>query len=416
MKQNSNLDASMFSEELTDEDIAAIRASHKPMSVADAKGAEGAAANANADDSSNLLSLLGGLDNNVLPNGKTAEQEQAEQWVSKNRKQTKQPPVQTPPTPVIEEEEIEDDEEIVEETPQQQIQQQGQLGTEPTIEGNGVDENELSVVQGFFNAISEELGVDTTTLESTPQTVEDFVDFFKNTVTEASQPVYASQETQAIDEFVRNGGDLKQYLKTMREASVDTTDITTESNQELVVRELLKEKGFSDNQIERKIQRYKDLDVLEDEATDAVEALKDIKSAQQQQLLAQQKAQHEQAVQQQQQFEQSVLKNISELKAVRGIAVPEKDKKALIDYLFKFDANGQSQYQKDYYSDIRHLIESAYFTMKGDTLLDSAKKAGATSALKSFKQSLHSSGVGRGTGKVPTSKSESIWSLAVKQM
>lgn len=40
-----------------------------------------------------------------------------------------------------------------------------------------------------------------------------------------------------------------------------------------------------------------------------------------------------------------------------------------------------SQYQKDFNNNLsRNLIESAYFTMKADSLVQSAKKSGETSA------------------------------------
>ena len=50
----------------------------------------------------------------------------------------------------------------------------------------------------------------------------------------------------------------------------------------------MKLQGFSDEQINRKIERYEDADVLEDEASDAIERLKQIKEMQIQQAQAEQ--------------------------------------------------------------------------------------------------------------------------------
>jgi hypothetical protein len=53
----------------------------------------------------------------------------------------------------------------------------------------------------------------------------------------------------------------------------------------------------------------------------------------------------------------------------------------LYDYITKTDADGLTQYQKDFNNNIvNNLIESAYFTMKGDALLNTAKRNGKTSA------------------------------------
>lgn len=62
--------------------------------------------------------------------------------------------------------------------------------------------------------------------------------------------------------------------------------------------------------------------------------------------------------------------------SIYGIDIPEKDKKALLEYIFKPDADGITRYQKDYAKSLKNLITSAYFTMKGDTLIDIAKKKG----------------------------------------
>lgn len=72
---------------------------------------------------------------------------------------------------------------------------------------------------------------------------------------------------------------------------------------------------------------------------------------------------------------------ISNLSDIRGIAVPKEDRKALYDYITKTDADGLTQYQKDFNGNmVNNLIESAYFTMKGDALLGTAKKNGQTTA------------------------------------
>lgn len=100
-----------------------------------------------------------------------------------------------------------------------------------------------------------------------------------------------------------------------------------ESNQKLVVKQFLKEKGISAKQIENKISKYEEAGLLEDEAQDALESLKEIKEDKKEQLLLEQKKQYEQMVANQQKFYNSVVSEIKGLKNIRGITVPEKDKK-----------------------------------------------------------------------------------------
>ena len=279
-----------------------------------------------------------------------------------------------------------------------------------------VDEEESSKVTALFDAIAEELEweFDDDEEEEKPKTVEELVNYFKEVIKEQSVPQYANEDVAKLDEFVRNGGDLNDYFTLTPEIDYENFDTTIESNQKQIVKMLLAEKGFNEKQIARKIEKYEDAGILEDEAEDALEAMKEIEETKKEQLLEDQRKQHEQMVARQQKFMDDVVGEINAMKDIRGIKVPEKDKKALLAYIFKADANGKTQYQKDYSKSIKNLIESAYFTMKGDTLLDTAKKMGTSSAIKNLKQSLRSTGVSKGTRRINTNSSNSIFSRAVQ--
>ena len=279
-----------------------------------------------------------------------------------------------------------------------------------------VDEEESSKVTALFDAIAEELEweFDDDEEEEKPKTVEELVNYFKEVIKEQSVPQYANEDVAKLDEFVRNGGDLNDYFTLTPEIDYENFDTTIESNQKQIVKMLLAEKGFNEKQIARKIEKYEDAGILEDEAEDALEAMKEIEETKKEQLLEDQRKQHEQMVARQQKFMDDVVGEINAMKDIRGIKVPEKDKKALLAYIFKADANGKTQYQKDYSKSVKNLIESAYCTMKGDTLLDTAKKMGTSSAIKNLKQSLRSTGVSKGTRRINTNSSNSIFSRAVQ--
>ena len=278
------------------------------------------------------------------------------------------------------------------------------------------DEVESKQVSALFDAIAEELewDFDEEDEEEKPKTVEELVKYFKEVIEEQSTPEYASEDVAKLDEFVRNGGKLEDYFSITPDIDVDNVDIENENEQKIVLRELLARKGYSDKQIAKKIERFEDAGVLEDEARDAVEELQEIVAKEKEELLEQQRIKKEEMVQRQQKFFDDVVGEIKSLDNIRGIKIPAKDKKELLAYIFKADASGKTQYQKDYSKSVKNLIESAYFTMRGDTLLDAAKKQGTSSAIKNLKNSLRSTGVSKGTKRINTSSSNSIFSRAVQ--
>ena len=311
------------------------------------------------------------------------------------------------------EEDEEEDEPVKDNKTNESEEEEEEVNEEETI-----DEEESSKVTALFDAIAEELEweFDDEEKEEKPKTVEDLVNYFRDVIKEQSVPQYASEEVAKLDEFVRNGGNLSDYFTVTPEIDYENFDTTVEANQKQIVKMLLTEKGYSEKQIARKIEKYEDAGILEDEAEDALEAMKDIEESKKEQLLSQQKRAAEQRRAEQQDFIDSVVNEINAMNNVRGIKVPEKDKKALLAYIFKADANGKTQYQKDYSKSVKNLIESAYFTMKGDILLDTAKKMGTSSAIKNLKQSLRSTGVSKGNRRINTTSASSIFSRAVQQL
>lgn len=277
--------------------------------------------------------------------------------------------------------------------------------------------DEKNAVTGFFEVLSEKLGWSIDEDDEVPQTAEDLVKYFQDIIEEESKPSYANDEVARIDEYVKNGGDIKTYLKIDAELNLDEIEIEDdETNQKLVVKEFLKEKGFNEKSIEKKLQKYADAGLLEDEAEDALEALKEIKEQKKEQLLADQKKQSEEQVKRQQEFFNTVVSEIKGLDNIRGIKIPEKDKKTLMDYMFKPDSDGITKYQKDYAKNPKNLIESAYFTMKGDALINIAKKEGNKTAFDKFKSNLKSSNVSKKSNKEIRSDSDNIWSKLAQQL
>lgn len=257
------------------------------------------------------------------------------------------------------------------------------------IDDNEGNEIEAANVGAFFDAFAEQLGWDVDD-EEKPKSVEDLIGYIEDVVEENSKPQYADDRIAQLDEYVKNGGNFEDFYNRMSQSiEYDNLDIDDENNQKLAVRDYLKLSGYTDEQINKKIERYEDADMLADEAEDALERLKLYQKQQvEEQQAAQERARQEQQ-EQAQQFVTNLNTTIGNLKSIRGVAIPKEDRKLLFDYITKVDANGLTQYQKDFNKNmVNNLIESAYFTMKGDALIKEATHNGQTTAANKLRQML----------------------------
>ena len=274
---------------------------------------------------------------------------------------------------------------------------------EPTVEDpadNDQDPTEADLIEAeqvglFFDALGNSLGWNMADIDEKdrPLTVDQLTDYMKAVVTENSVPQYADERIQALDEYVRNGGKFEDFYHKQQEAlTLDNINLEDENNQKAVVRELMQRSGYTEDQINKKISRYEDSDMLYEESEDALERLKELRKKEVEYAEQQQQEYARQQEEQSRQFFNTVTKDINELTNIRGIAIPKEDRKALFDYIFKVDQNGQSQYTKDFNKNLsKNLIESAYFTMKGDSLVSTAKKDGESSAAEKLRNMLRHS-------------------------
>ena len=216
----------------------------------------------------------------------------------------------------VEEEEVEEPKKSKKASKKKDKEETEEEETEEEIEEETEeDEVESKQVSALFDAIAEELewDFDEEEEEEKPKTVEELVKYFKEVIEEQSTPEYASEDVAKLDEFVRNGGKLEDYFSITPDIDVDNVDIENENEQKIVLRELLARKGYSDKQIAKKIERFEDAGVLEDEARDAVEELQEIVAKEKEELLEQQRIKKEEMVQRQQKFFDDVVGEIKSL-------------------------------------------------------------------------------------------------------
>lgn len=289
------------------------------------------------------------------------------------------------------------------------------LDSEDGLDSEEVTEEEVQGVGMFFDAFAEALNWDVEE-EDKPKSINDLIDYIGDMVEQNSTPQYADDRVAQLDQYIKNGGRFEDFYNGMSQrVSYDSMDMEDESNQKAVVRDYMKLQGFNDEQINRRIERFEDADMLEDEANDAVAMLKNIQEQQLQQAAEEQErmrvAQEERA----RQFMTDLNSSIASLNNIRGIAVPKEDRKKLLDYITRTDADGLTQYQKDFNQNmVNNLIESAYFTMKGDSLLGEARRNGQTSASSKLRTMLkHQTKSGSSVG-VQDEKQASALDLASK--
>lgn len=222
---------------------------------------------------------------------------------------------------------------------------------EPPVEDpneNNQDPTEADVIEAeqvglFFDALGHSLGwnMDEIDEKDRPLTTDQLVQYMKDVVVENSVPEFADERIQALDEYVRNGGKFEDFYRRQQEAlTLDNIDLEDENNQKAVVRELMQRSGYTDEQINKKISRYEDSDMLYEESEDALDRLKELRKHEVEEAERQQEEFARQQEEQSRRFFNTVSKDINELTNIRGIAIPAEDRKALFDYIFKVDQNG----------------------------------------------------------------------------
>jgi hypothetical protein len=287
------------------------------------------------------------------------------------------------------------DEELEEEEEEEVIESTTSKKKESDVKESDeeIDVEEKELVEAFSDLFAEELGWKYDDNEK-PSNIKDLVKHIQSIVDENSQPRYASDEVKELDEFVKDGGRVADFYKTVyrSDINIDNIDLTKEFNQKAIIKENLRNRGYSEQRIEKFIGKYEDTDSLEDEAKDSIEEVKDFREKAKKELLETQKNRQEAELQEQLSFIRNVEKTVKDIDNVRGIPLSEKEKKETLEYMLKPERDGLTKYQKEYSSDLKNLFESAYFTKNRNTLVEKIQKKAASDAVKNLKLKLKTQG------------------------
>ena len=321
--------------------------------------------------------------NEEVENEQENEEEETEKQPKKKQTQTKQ---EEPEASEEEGEEVNEEEENAEEE-DSETSGSSEESEEANEDSEGYDESEI--VDSFFDLFTQELGWKAED-EEKPKSMNELVEYMNNLVEETSKSLFASDEVVEINNYVANGGSIEDYVKAYsEEKDVENIDINDNvENQKWAIREQLRQSGISDNIIEKRIERYEDTGILEDEAEESLELLKKYNNKKKEELLKEKENQRKQAVEKQQKFINDVKNTIDGKKDIKGIPISKQQKEDLKRYLFEADSNGQTQYQKDYAKSYNNLVETAFFLKEGDSALKTIQKRAGSDAAKHIRKKL----------------------------
>lgn len=306
-----------------------------------------------------------------------------------------------------------DDDEFIEPTPKKKERKESDKKETPEAkpeedvdndtETSDVDEKEL--IDPFVDLFTDELGWDITE-EERPKSVKELVDFVQGLVDEGVKNAFASDEVEAINEFVTNGGDITKYINSLKQAlDLDTIDVASETNQKELVRQNLINKGYNSDRISRMINRYAEAGTLAEEAEDALELLKEHSEKEKEAMLETQKSIALNEEKARKEFMANITKELDAIDNVRGVKISSKDKKELYESIFKVDRDGTTKYQREYQKNLaKNIVESAYLTLFGDNLINSVKKSANTDAVRSLQDKLKRKGTPKSSSTSDESK------------
>jgi hypothetical protein len=222
--------------------------------------------------------------------------------------------------------------------------------------------------------------------------VKDLVNYMKSLVEENSVPQYANDDIKALNEFVANGGRLQDYFSNLIvDVDLEKVNVDKKADQIAVLRALYKEQGLTDDKINRRIDRFDETGILQEEAEDGLESLKKIQEKKTKKRLEEQKSIKESQEKQQQKFVTNVMSTIKSLDEIYpGVNLTVAEKEKLTKDILNIDNDGYSRYQKKYHeSPELNLIRSAYLTLYGEKILSKLDKKANTNATKKLKNSLN---------------------------
>lgn len=150
------------------------------------------------------------------------------------------------------------------------------------------------------------------------------------------------EEYKNIIDFMRSGGNATEYLQSKARIDYDALDLKKPEIQDALIREDLRLQGYSADDIDEKVQDYRDLDKSEKEATKSSKLF----SKQQDDRIVVYDKQIADGIKAQEEAEDAEVEELSnaidKLTEIAGFKLTKARKKAFKKYLFETDAEGET--------------------------------------------------------------------------
>lgn len=248
-------------------------------------------------------------------------------------------------------EDDEEDDEDVEDTSQEDLEDEDEDLEDEDIEDS--DEEDEDLDEGDEDEEAEDARIVDTIIERTGLEFEeeelDGIDDTEDGVINLAEKIADKRSEQKINEFLDEHPVSKQLIEyeemggdpeDFRDAffpEVDYTEVEVDEDnterQKEIIRQSLKDKGFSKERIDRNIEMYEDGGVLYDEAEDSLKELREAQKQQKEQLIEQQKEQFEEAQEKAEEIWNEVEDTIDKKNELFGIPLPKKEKKNFKEFI-----------------------------------------------------------------------------------
>lgn len=230
-------------------------------------------------------------------------------------------------------------------------QQEGEEETESEGTGEGfslsnmLDQVEALTEQGVLNVDPE---------KEYDDSEEGFKEIINDTVEQRLETEIGKRfehldgEEKRLLDFVKEGGTIRDYFSELQPVDYSSMDLSDENNQEFVVASFYREQGLSEDKIQRRIERMRDNDTLEDEANDLKEQLEQNQEKKKKELQEKRQKEQEEQKKQAEAFWKDIHDNIMNSEEILGIKTTKKERQQFYDYISKpVDKNGYTQSQLD---------------------------------------------------------------------
>lgn len=296
--------------------------------------------------------------------------------------EVEEPEVITPPKGVEKQKKVKDEE------PEEEVDVEDEDEIDPD-EMPAPDGNEIDF-KPFYNLFHEKLGWEVDENDMPENSVEGLIEYMNNIVENASKPQYANELSEKFDKFLANGGDPQKFINTMfKPQDYSTFEIKSDEDKKAVLKEHLTRTNPDKGKdwIDRKVSRYEDSGVLDEEAEDALEVLKQWDSEEKETIVAKQEAAKLKEVEDYKAQIENLKTTLLNKKEIAKIPVTQREMQDFFTFLAVPEKDGKTKYQKVTMANQEAAIISAYIAYKGFDVTNLNKNV-RSDVVKDLKRSL----------------------------